>query len=149
MSRKPETGFIGAVNVHLPPESELHREKMANPYSSGTADVWYSGSPGRQGQRSHDLWAEYKFIELPVRPETVIDLVGGKKPILSGLQQDWLKCRYHEGRNVCVIVGCKDGGVVFTDRLWEKPITAGDFRSMLLSRKQIAAWIVDRVQGKR
>lgn len=141
---KPETGFIASVHGHLPVESKLHREKMNNPYRSGTADCWYSGS----GKGSHDLWIEYKFIELPASDDTMIDLVGGKKPTLSPLQQDWLKCRMHEGRNVAVVVGCKEGGVVLVKRLWERPMPTSEFRRALQSRAEIAGWIVSNVQGR-
>lgn len=143
---KPENTFIGSVSKFLPVESELHREKMANPYRGGTADMWYSGS----GKGSKDLWIEYKFLAVPVRPDTVMDFMTGtktNKPVISGLQDEWLRERYHEGRNVRVIIGCTDGGVIFADRLWEKPISAGDFRKLVMSRKQIAAWIVSFVQG--
>lgn len=66
MSKKPETTFIASVHKHLP--KELHREKMNNPYSSGTPDVYYSGMKA-------DLWIEYKFIpRIPAHDTTEIKI---------------------------------------------------------------------------
>lgn len=135
MAAKPETTFYQSVHRHLPPESELHREKMNNPYRGGTFDHWYDGPGG-------DLWVEWKFIELPKRPGTVIDLVTprGKKmeSPLSALQQQWGRDRYSNGRDVWVIVGCKEGGVIFEALRWEVPITTAEFKQSMLSRQQIA-----------
>ena len=111
---------------------------MANPYRGGTFDHWYDGK--------RDLWVEWKFIELPKRPGTMIDLVTprGKKmeSPLSALQQEWGRARYDNGRSVWVVVGCTEGGVVFStpygDRGWETPLTTEAFSKRLISRKQIA-----------
>jgi hypothetical protein len=131
MARKPETTFIASVNKHL---QCTYSEKMHNPYRSGTPDVWYSGD-------KNDLWAEYKFLQsIPVKVDIRLDL--------SALQTLWLRRRYHEGRNVAVICGCKEGGVVFTDLSWEQPLAPSAFRSMLVDRKQIAMWIHNQTTGK-
>ena len=132
MAAKPETTFIGSVHRHLP--TNLYHMKNHNEYISGPADVWYSGSKG-------DLWVEYKFITLPKRPDT------GITPDCSRLQLDWLRDRHTEGRNVAVIVGCGEGGVVYLDRAWENAMNCSTFKSHLLSRKELADWIVDRVGG--
>ena len=127
MSRKPETSFTQGVHKHLPPS--LHREKMHNPYSSGTADVWYSGAKA-------DLWIEYKFIpKIPVRDHTPV------VPDCSALQIKWLHDRYQEGRNVAVIVGSPSGGIVLRDLQWERGCSASEFRKVMLTRKQLADWI--------
>lgn len=130
----PENTFIASLHRRLPALGELYREKMANPYRGGTADVWYSAK--------RDLWVEYKFIVVPKRPDTIIDLIGGKKPMLSALQQEWLNSRFDEGRNVWVIVGCKEGGVVFCGKSWMKPITTREFRDELRTRDEIAKELV-------
>jgi len=132
---KPETTFYTSVHKHLPPAQELHREKMNNPYSSGTADFWFSGR--------RDLWVEYKFILLPKRDTTLIDLTAGKSPGLSVLQQHWLRSRIGEGRNVWVIVGCKEGGVIMRSRGWELPWPTGEFKKQLLSRQAIAGELLN------
>ncbi len=92
--------------------------------------MWYSGP-------KDDLWVEYKFLDkIPVAKEFV--------PSLSALQSQWLKDRYVEGRNVAVIVGCKEGGVIYTDREWEDPITNAAFKVRIRSRKEIAEWIMEQ-----
>lgn len=148
MARKPENSFIGRVNKHLPikklrtnaparakypQERWIHYEKMNNPYRSGTADSWYSGNKG-------DLWIEYKnLVRMPQRADV--------KPqeMLSVLQLDWLKERYDEGRNVAVIVGCPEGGVLLLDRLWECSIAPDEFKSLIRSTAALAEWIHDSV----
>lgn len=127
---KPETTFTGAVHKHLPPgRQDPYWMKNNNLYTSGIWDVWYSGVAA-------DLWVEYKFLVLPVRPKTTIYLG------LSELQLEWGRERAAEGRNLAVIVGCTEGGVIFRDRDWEHPITAEAFRAALLPRKEIAEWIM-------
>lgn len=132
MSAKPENTFIGSVNKHLP--KDVYFMKNNNQYCSGIPDEWYSGIGG-------DLWVEYKFIEIPKRPDTVIDLINGKNPSISMLQQDWLRKRDAEGRDVGVIVGCKEGGVWFSGVTWDFTYTAEKFRSWLQERKVLAGYI--------
>jgi len=129
LSAKPETTFYQSVIRHLPPESQLHREKMSNPYRGGTADTWLSGSKA-------DLWIEWKFIKLPVRDETRITID------LSALQREWLRCRHLEGRNVWVVVGCKEGGVLMQyPNAWASAWKTETFKVNLQTRQSIAAAI--------
>jgi hypothetical protein len=130
MSAKPETVFIDSVHRHLP-AGEPYRMKNHNEYVGGIADVWYDGVKA-------DLWVEYKFITLPKRDITVIDLVGGKNPWLSPLQQKWLCDRVLNGRSVGVIVGCKEGGVWFPGDSWTAPLTTLEFCNRLNSRPELA-----------
>lgn len=133
MAAKPESTFIASIHRHLP--VSVYSMKNHNPYNSGIADVWYDGPVG-------DLWIEYKFIEVPKRPDTVIDLCGGKNPLLSKLQQQWLADRETNGRNVAVVVGCKEGGVWFFDSSqWTRPMTTAEFRHRMLLRAGIAGII--------
>jgi len=125
MSTKPETTFYRSVHKKL--THYLHHEKMSNPYLSGTPDVWYSGP-------AKDLWVEYKWLSrIPVKAAV--------KDLLSPKQLEWINTRYDEGRNLAVIAGCKDGGVLFTDLLWTQPMAADEFRSQLRTREQLAQWI--------
>jgi hypothetical protein len=127
VARKAETTFIASVHKRL--AKEIHREKMNNPYRSGTADVWYSGYKS-------DLWIEYKFLPtLPKRinTEIVLDLTENQKL--------WLQNRHKEGRQVAVICGCRAGGVVFIDLDWEDPITVEAFLSRVVTRQELAQWI--------
>ena len=138
MAAKPETTFIASVHKHLPPT--LYRVKNNNAYTAGIADVWYSG-------KDRDLWVEYKFIEVPKRPDTVIDLTGGKNPMLSALQQEWLRSRHEEGRNVGVVIGSKDGGIWLPGLAWDRTIQTKDFLRHLRTRKELAEEIIKEVQG--
>ena len=136
MAAKPESTFIASVHKHLPPT--LYRVKNNNEYTAGIADVWYSGA--------RDLWIEYKFIAVPKRPETRIDLLTGKNPAISYLQQEWLRSRHGEGRSVGVIVGSKDGGIWLPGVAWEQPFAAKDFLAHLRTRKDLADTILKEVQ---
>lgn len=139
MPAKPENTFISAVHRRLPSPDDLHREKMHNPYRSGTADVWYSGRL--------DLWVEYKFIQVPVRETSTILLCGAKNPLLSPLQQDWLSRREAEGRRVWVVVGCAKGGVVLkSEAEWRRVWTAKEFKSALISCQAVAQEILNCVE---
>lgn len=145
MSRKPETVFIESINRQLPIKRlkmcakarETHGfsigyEKMNNPYSSGTADSWYSGNGG-------DLWVEYKYVpKLPVRVSL--------KPfeLLSELQKEWLRERLEEGRNVAVIVGCPEGGIVLREREWLKEFDPNSIAQHISTKKEIADWILQQ-----
>lgn len=129
MSSKPETTFIASVHRHLP--EDLYRLKTHSEYHAGIADVWYSAK--------RDWWIEYKFLVLPKRDSTVIDLIGGKDPSISALQQKWLRDRHAEGRNVGVIVGCKEGGVWFPGLSWDTTYTTEWFREHTSSRKELAS----------
>ena len=126
MSVKPETTFIHSVHRHLP--DSVYRMKNNNPYVGGIPDCWYSAHGGG------DAWIEYKFLQrVPIR--------GMVTPNLSALQRQWLKERYEEGRQVFVIVGCKEGGVLMRNLDWERDIPPVEFRNRLQDRKSIAALI--------
>ena len=134
MSKGPENTFISSIHRHLP--VDFYWMKNHNQYNGGIADCWYSGTRA-------DLWVEYKFIEVPKRAETLIDLCGGRDPPLSKLQQKWLWGRSTEGRNVQVIVGCKAGGVIFTHpEVWSEPISDERFGSFVRDRKSLAQYIL-------
>jgi hypothetical protein len=136
---KPETSFRTGIEKYLP--QGIHHEKMNNPYSSGTADSWYSGNRG-------DLWVEYKFLpQTPLR--AIVHLTPDKTRTskhLSVLQEKWLRGRYEEGRTVAVVVGCPDGGIILRDQEWEWEYTPQMFRDRLLPRKSIAQWIAQTTQ---
>jgi len=138
MSRGPENTFMASVHRYLPPV--VYHMKNHNPYVGGIPDVWYSGRRG-------DLWVEWKYVTMPKRPSTVIDLVGGKNPPLTPLQQQWLRERAEEGRNVAVIIGSKQGGVMLTHGAWMTSFTAAYFAAHLISRKDLAERIVEEVHG--
>lgn len=131
-TKQPEGQFYSSVHKHLPPKPVLHREKMNNPYSSGTPDFWFSGN--------RDLWIEYKW--LPRDPQRGV-VVPTK--LLSPLQADWLRKRHNEGRAVAVVIGCPSGGVPLQGVSWEAEIPAKVFTSLILSRRDLADWILRQV----
>lgn len=146
MPVKPETRFIGLVNNRLPikkrrsstkaraasPECLIHYEKMNNPYSSGTFDGWYSAK--------RDLWVEFKYLPtVPVRTTV------SPRKLLSELQLNWGNDRYDEGRSVAVIIGCPAGGVVLTDRAWERDLSADEFKTLMVSVDDLATWLIGQV----
>lgn len=135
MSKGPENTFIGSIHRRLP--STLYRIKNHNSYNSGQPDCWYSGS-------GSDLWIEYKFLIVPKRDNTVINMVQGKDPMISRLQQQWLEGRFQEGRRVGVMLGCKEGGVWFPNLDWQYGFTALEFRSWLTPPAKLAA-LIERV----
>lgn len=125
MSTKPETTFYLSIHRHLP--DSVYAVKMNNPYVGGIPDCWYSGE-------SADLWVEYKFVVVPKRKDTEVEIG------LSELQRKWIRDRHREGRNLAVCVGCEDGGVW----LWgqagtDVTLTAAAFATPLLkTRKELA-----------
>lgn len=125
MSSKPESVFTASVHRHL--KAKLYFEKMNNPFRAGTADFWYSGKDG-------DCWIEYKYIpKIPTRT-TIL-------PDLSPRQLKWLKDRVLEGRDVYVVVGHPNGGVVW-DGGFDRPMSPEEFLLRSLTRPQLAAWIL-------
>lgn len=124
MSSKPETQFASSVHRHL---RDVYAEKMNNPYRSGTADWWYSGSKG-------DLWVEYKFLRaLPTRVNVRADL--------SAQQLRWLTNRRREGRRIEVLIGYADGGVVLTVEEWHTGLDPAAFIARTKPRTALAEWI--------
>jgi hypothetical protein len=97
---------------------------MNNPWTSGTFDDWYSANP-------NDLWIEYKF-----QPK-----LGSVKADLSPLQYLWGDERFTEGRNVAVIVGMPQGGIILHMDEWQQRIPVLEVEKRLLKRKQLAKLI--------
>lgn len=130
MAVKPENTFISSVHKHLCPT--VYRMKTNNPYVAGIPDCYYSGKKG-------ELWVEYKFIVIPKRETTLIEVN------LSALQTAWLQGRHDEGRNVAIIVGSSEGGVVL-NAYDTRPITPKDFRVRIKSRPDLANWIASQTK---
>ena len=128
MAAKPETSFIQSIHRLLP---GVYHEKMNNPFLSGTADVWYSGVNG-------DLWVEYKFIAKVPRSENIF-------PAITPRQQRWLDNRCDEGRNVAVVLGTPNGGVIYRDKQWSIPLNTAGINERLISKREIADWILFEV----
>lgn len=131
MSTKPENTFIGSIHKKFS-EGKPYFEKMYNPLRSGTPDVYYSGCGG-------DLWVEYKFIPRIPRSKEIL-------PCLTPRQRRWLNSRYEEGRNVAVVLGVSsDGGVIYRNKEWCKPLSSTEMEARIVSRAEIARWIISQV----
>ena len=132
MAKKPENVFRESVHKFMKHDNPYHM-KNNNDFTGGVPDDWYSGN-------ADDLWVEYKFIVVPKRDSTQII------PDLSKLQLEWCNNRKKEGRNIIIIIGCKEGGVIMTRaRDWRTGMTAEEFRGDLQTRKEIADYIRKRV----
>lgn len=125
---KPENKFIHRVHKCIP---RVYSDKTNNPYKGGIPDVFYTGEYG-------DLWVEYKYIPKVPKTATVI-------PKLSALQLLWLRRRAAEGRNVAVIVGCPQGGVVIPIEAWESGVSAKFFAQNIMPVSKVACWIHNHV----
>lgn len=131
LAAKPETTFTASIHKLL--HKQIYHMKNNNQYVGGIADVWYSGLGG-------DLWVEYKYL-----PRTPSRAAVKPLTLLSALQAAWLKDRFKEGRNVAVVIGCPDGGVVLTRLAWENEIPAKDFVTLLRSKKELAEFVLEQV----
>jgi len=134
----PENRFIQSLHKLLPPH--VYRMKNHNPYCGGVPDCWYSGGKS-------DLWVEYKFITPPKRESTIIPLTTGKNPLLSALQQEWLRGRHSEGRNVGVIIGTPKGGVWLPGLSWDAPIDGASFCSLLTTKQDLVRIICSGISS--
>lgn len=128
MASKPETTYIKGVHKYL---TQSYYEKTNNPFRSGTPDVWYSGNLG-------ELWVEYKFIErIPKNAEIL--------PEVSPRQAQWLANRLAEGRNVAVVVGSPEGGVIYRRANWLIALSPAEFRKLMVPKEAVAKWIYGQV----
>lgn len=139
MASGPETRFIASIHKLLPPVDEFYRMKNHNEYNAGIADCWYSGK--------RDLWVEYKWVDLPARASTIIDITAGKKPSLSKLQAEWIEQRRSEGRNVWIVIGSSVGGLMFTHNMEPYPIRADDFTKRCHAKPLVASIIKSFCSG--
>ena len=131
MAVKPETTFSKGVLSHIP--RSVYHMKNNNPYLGGVPDLWFSGN-------SADLWVEVKYLPRVPRRDSVVPT-----ELLSKLQAQWLERRHREGRQVAVIIGCPDGGVVLPGITWQDEISAASFVERIQSRPALAQWITERV----
>lgn len=128
MARQPENNFIDSVHAHLVPRSEggPYRMKNHNEYIGGVADVWYSGKKG-------DIWVEYKYEDITNKRSVRLKL--------TELQIDWLTGRAEEGRKVFVVLGTKQGGIIFKRNEWTKTFDQAALSRRIVDRRSIAEWI--------
>ena len=133
MGVKPETTFTKSITRLLP--KTVYCMKNNNQYIGGIPDLWVSSKGG-------DIWIEMKYL-----PKTPGPRSHGVDPmkLLSPLQQTWLRDRRMENRNVAVIIGCPDGGIILVDRQWELELTVKQFAALIKSKEELASWILEQV----
>ena len=129
MSSSPESTFTQYLLRKLP--DDVYSLKVMIPTSSGVPDTYISG------YRS-DLWAEMKWVKIPKRDTTEIT------PDVSALQERWLKGRYNEGRNVCVIVGSPIGCCVLQDKHMFNTIVKSQ---LTMDKKDVVQWLINQTRG--
>ena len=130
MAAKPENTFIASIHKKFS-GGKPYFEKMYNPLRSGTPDVYYSGDAGQ-------LWIEYKFLPRIPRSAEIL-------PDLTPRQSRWLNDRFVEGRNVAVVLGTPDGGVIYRNQEWDSPLSSTELAARLVSREEVARWIISQV----
>lgn len=135
MATKPEAQFRNGVHKYLPSMDEVHHEAVGGAYSKGIPDQYYDGC-------YYDLWIEWKYANHIPR---VLNLLNTTQPKLSEHQQRWLERAYRNGRNVCVIVGFPEGGIILSEMTWMQPLPGEVIKEMLFSRKELAQYITEFV----
>lgn len=121
-----ETTFWQSLRKKLHPR--VYALKLNLRFTAGVPDCWLSGS-------EDDLWLELKYLQqLP----PIVDCTN----LLTTLQQEWLKRRYAEGRNVGVLIGSTDGHVYFPGLSWQEPMTRGTFQQQAQTTKDVAEMLI-------
>ncbi len=142
MSRKPENKFMDAVHKQLPDDA-IYVMKITPVFTSGEFDVLYEGY-------AHDLFVEYKFLELPKRRDTMIH----PHNMLSDKQIKWGNRRVARtaGSNrppPHMAIGTKvDGnyyGLLLEYTPTISPLTSETFREYMKPAKEIANRILSLV----
>lgn len=126
-----EHGYIRSIHRKLP--KTLYVWKINDNYQGGVADAYYSGPKG-------DIWVEYKYINLPKRPTTMLPEQFG----LSDQQLGWLRDRAGEGRNVSLVVGSDYGDLILTDTdAFDIRMSQADFKSSAVDKNSTVAHILN------
>lgn len=97
-----ENTFWQSLRKKLVPR--VYALKLNLRFVAGIPDAWLSGN-------LEDLWIELKYMQ--VLPPVIVP-----ETLLSVLQQEWLKARHAEGRNVGVVIGSSDGHLYFPSLSW-------------------------------
>lgn len=119
-----EHGYVQSVHRALPPV--VYRWKIADRYTAGVPDAWYSGPVG-------DVWVEWKY--LPRTPTRMF-----KNP-LTPLQRRWLAARRAEGRKVAAIIGTPKGAVILTEtEQWDQEKIA--IPKEWLKKDRVIQWLM-------
>ena len=130
-----EHAFIRSIHDRLKRvDRSIYVWKINDNYQGGVADAYYSGD--------RDCWIEYKYLKsLPKRSDTLI------KIDLSPLQQEWLRERHNQGRNVSVVIGSPDGAMILSGTSWNRSISTAEFLSSAVDKSEIVAYIREQVRS--
>lgn len=130
-----ETRQFSALRKEI--AGRIYYWKTHDSFTGGIPDAYMSG-PLR------DLWCEGKrYAQLP----PVVDLT--KLDVTSVLQQDWLKARHAEGRNVSMLVFTDKQGCILLHGLeWMNPIPRDEFLARAKTRREIADDLVSYCGAK-
>jgi len=143
MKQKPEAKFRNSVHTHFPSKTKVRRQAGGSSYAAGTPDQRYAGKLGV-------MWVEWKYFQvIPPTWNMATPTMKSHKVRLSPLQLDWLEDEYalSNGTKLGVAVGCSDGGILLTHGAWRDTFTRDEFLSRLLTRKQLAAAILEHVHA--
>ena len=125
-----ESTYTQSIIRGLP--REIYSWKIMNSMQNGVPDCYFSATKG-------DIWIECKYIKtMPKRPSTLIN------PGLSALQKRWILGRYHEGRNVAVLIGSPQGSCILTEDNLTSDIIQSD---LTLTYKEVRQWIISQTLG--
>ncbi len=105
----------------------------------GTPDRYFDLHVGGNGR---DLWVEFKYAT-PTRNGVDVG------QLLSPLQKKWLRRRWQNGANACVMVGVRnaraEGFVLESPELWETRVTSEFVLQHKKSAHDLAIYIVQRL----
>lgn len=113
----------------------IYAWKINASYVKGIPDWWGSGT-------NQDLWCENKRIHNDGPVPELLDLCDHTK-YLSVNQQEWLRERHGEGRQVGVLVFSKAGYVFLPGLTWEVPIPREAFLSLTRTKHEMAEELIE------
>ena len=134
-----EHKFTKAVVDKLP--ADVHVQSMT------LASISHTGTPDRYIDYKSDLWVEFK--QATTFGNKGYNVGGEGESMLSERQKQWLRRRWKNGGNACVIVGVPSdrarGFVLETPREWECVVRKEFFLPRLMYAAELAAYILKRV----
>lgn len=109
-----ERSFIDSVHRQVDQEWNLHKQAMTGVMgTSGTPDYYYEAF-------NWYIWIEYKYVEN--LPSAIVLTDRSKNYSLSALQNRWLDRAYHNRTRAAVVLGSKQGAIIFVNGAWNLPV---------------------------
>jgi len=114
----PEARYI--LKVHRKLLDGVYKQSMTGIMgNNGTPDRYYEGC-------TSVLWIEYKAVDTNI--PKIIDLIEGKPKRLTPLQNQWLTRADFNDVPVAVVLGSKNGSVIFTGGSWTDEYESNDLK---------------------